>query len=566
MTMVAGSLEKVHPLLIPEILFHLGPLLSTGCLTRAVLVCRTWYSVLTAQLWSTISVGSSPGGNGHLYKQEHLDALQQNLHFIRTLEIVLEQVGLYRARRKAQASKFVEEKLKSMLIQCQGLIRLKTNVLYEELFTTIDRNRETVVHFGFTSDISLYQTSQPLVPRLWHVLSDDTDARRLHHLRHLELKCIHIQPEAGHPALRSAFAKLCQRLETIVCISCFMDDWLVSLPRVMDKSHEKSDLPPWNLKQVKFGLAGKRSQLHIRFFKQCPFLEELTWQSSFLQAPDSEFLEFLARSRLKFLSVNCIDLSDNSLAKLVEHFPSSFTTLKFDTRSRHVQFDSHSITAAVSGTSSNLSLLSSYQDTVALPNTLSQQLLSSCVNLVHLDAKLCVDATDLLTGRWVASQLVRLELTIAGVDNLTSSDGFSRKIIYKQLSRLVSLEELTLTECVDGSSQPKAKHIDFSLRHGMGKLEKLERLRRLDISKLPGLKMGLQEGEWIRDHWPLLEYLDLEHFHKDQSTHDMMVIYLDKNRPKLKLSLSLVDANLKNHIEEMGLVEKCMSWLAEQKH
>ncbi|KAI8359042.1 hypothetical protein B0O80DRAFT_495674 [Mortierella sp. GBAus27b] len=121
-------------------------------------------------------------------------------------------------------------------------------------------------------------------------------------------------------------------------------------------------------------------------------------------------------------------------------------------------------------------------------------------------------ATDLLTAPWVASRLVRLDLFIAGAEKLETdvvSDGTctcgggggdvgtchgGHRIIYEQLSRLVSLEDLSLAEGVNHYAPFDAPWIDFSLHHGMGKLATLERLRRLDIWKLEGLKMGLEEG------------------------------------------------------------------------
>ncbi|KAI8351664.1 hypothetical protein B0O80DRAFT_500036 [Mortierella sp. GBAus27b] len=87
------------------------------------------------------------------------------------------------------------------------------------------------------------------------------------------------------------------------------------------------------------------------------------------------------------------------------------------------------------------------------------------------------------------------------------------RVVYEQLSKLVSLEELVLEE---KPSINRSSWINFSLRDGMGKLATLERLRHLDISRLQGLKMDAdEEGPWICDHWPALETLVAIKFHSD---------------------------------------------------
>jgi hypothetical protein len=148
-------------------------------------------------------------------------------------------------------------------------------------------------------------------------------------------------------------------------------------------------------------------------------------------------------------------------------------------------------------------------------------------------------ATELVTAPWIASRLVQLDLLITGVDKLdrcvysTRTWGGGQSIIYEQLSRLVSLEDLSLAEGVDDTDPLDGPRIDFSLRHGMGKLVTLERLRLLDIRKLEGLKMGLEEGAWICDHWPALERLIVHNFEQDNTIHDNVMTYLHENRPKL---------------------------------
>ncbi|KAG0209743.1 hypothetical protein BGX31_002050 [Mortierella sp. GBA43] len=239
-------------------------------LVEKCMMCKTWEEVLKPQLWNTLCVGARSGGKGYLYKLEHLDTLEQHLHFVRHLEIAFLQSWVSYSIPVAGA-KVVEDRLKTMLVRCQGLIKLKTNVLYEELFQTIERNRETMVRFELTSSDFMWDPNQRLTQSVWKVLSDDDT--RMNRLRHLKLYRIQIRLERGRPALDSPFAKLCQRLETLECTECSMNDWLTSLPTVSPSTVEKDsgkkdDRPPWSLKRVEFGEAGGLFPLQLRFFNQ----------------------------------------------------------------------------------------------------------------------------------------------------------------------------------------------------------------------------------------------------------------------------------------------------------
>jgi hypothetical protein len=208
------------------------------------------------------------------------------------------------------------------------------------------------------------------------------------------------------------------------------------------------------------------------------------------------------------------------------------------------------VAAAAAVSSRGLSLRSLRPCESDLSSTLVQRLLSTCVDFVYFDDGLSVDAVDLLSAPWVMSRLVKLKLTINDVANLrttmnsthggSGSDGLER-VIYEQLSRLVSLEDLTLGEGLTPDLPPgidEGSWIDFSLRQGMGELATLKRLRHLDISRLGGLKMGADEGKWICDHWPVLGHLVVCSFHEEITSHDYLVTYLNENRPRLRITVN----------------------------
>ncbi|KAI8359046.1 hypothetical protein B0O80DRAFT_260424 [Mortierella sp. GBAus27b] len=278
MTLTPSSHERVHPLLLPDILIPLGSLLSIKDLFNAILVCRCWNNVLNPQLWKSVVIDTRHGGQGCLYKQEHLLGPEQHLHFIRSLDVRFWQES---PMKQDPEAKVVEERLKTILKGCQGLAQLTTNVLYEDLFEMLDKNRETITSFRWPSSGSRRRVhDQHFTQRLWDVLSDDTDTGGMKHLKHLSLHWVIIQlPEDGHSTPHSTFAKLCQRLETLELYRSPLTYWPISMSGLpQDKDNGDSSLPMfWNMRKVTFDWLEGDLVPYVRFLSQCPLLEHLTW-------------------------------------------------------------------------------------------------------------------------------------------------------------------------------------------------------------------------------------------------------------------------------------------------
>jgi hypothetical protein len=225
----------------------------------------------------------------------------------------------------------------------------------------------------------------------------------------------------------------------------------------------------------------------------------------------------------------------------MEHLPPTIDMLRLNTQSQSVNMGPSFVAAAAGVSSPGLSLVSVIPGASRLTSASTQQLLSSCANIIRFDDTLSVNARDLLTAPWVMSRLVKLELTIKGVGSLITSSssragsGSGQKfgcdrIIYEQLSRLESLEELVLHEI----PSIETSLITFSLSHGMEELETLVHLRCLDISQLQGLEMDLAEGRWICNHWPALEHFVICP-QEDDNSHKRLTSCLCRNRSELKV-------------------------------
>ncbi|KAI8353183.1 hypothetical protein B0O80DRAFT_499251 [Mortierella sp. GBAus27b] len=542
MTTTHSSYENNNPFLLPEMLHLLYPLLSTEDLLKAITICKYWNIFFIPRIWQTLNVGANHRGRAHIHTLDHLDGLEKNIHFVRHLDIAIKGSSTI-PRVSGSEAEQAEERLKVILVQCRGLTQLNTDSVYEELFEVLANNRGSIVSFKLNSAAD----DQDML-RLWHVLGDDTDARCMGNLKHLALKRIEIPGDGGDPAHHLAFVKLCRRLETLDCYGCPMRNWTAPVLPIHTEGENENNgddthRMPWALKQVKLTNVLDMISVDVPFLKRCTCLEQLTWSSLLDQRLHPDFLQFLIQSRLKFLSVNGLFLPDESLARLIEHLPSTIAELRFNTRGQSVNMGPRSVAAAAAVTSPSLSLISIAPGTSKLTSAVTQQLLSSCNSIVRLDDALTVDAVDLLTAPWVMSRLVKLELTINNVAGLrtassnhtgsgSNQNGRFDRTIYGQLSKLVSLEDLVLIET--SSIGTKNSWIKFTLSHGMGELGTLVHLRRLDIGRLQGLKMGADEGRWICQHWPALENLVVVP-QKDVIPYKRLISYLRRNRPGLKI-------------------------------
>ncbi|KAG0203723.1 hypothetical protein BGX31_003308, partial [Mortierella sp. GBA43] len=482
--------------------------------------CKCWYSVFTPKLWHTVRVDAKHKGKGRIHESSHLDGLEKHIQCVRSLDVAMKRSSTMRRDK--------EERLKAILVQSRELTHLNTDSVSEALFEALANNRRTIVSFQLSS-----ASNDQYMLRLWHVLSDDTDAHFMGNLRSLTLTRVEIPGNGGDPVPHLAFVKLCRRLETLDCHSCRMRSWTATV------SEDDAQQTPWALKQVKLASVLDMTSVSAFFLKRCTSLEELYWSSCLDQDLDPAFLQFLIQSRLKFLSLHGLSLPDDSLAELMENLPPTIDTLRLNTQSQSVNMGPRFVAAAAAVTSPSLSLVSAVPGASKLTSAPTQRLLSSCANIIRLDDTLSVDAVDLLTAPWVMSRLAKLELTINDVAGLRTApsthigSGSSQNdrfdsIIYEQLSRLASLEDLVLVE----TSGIETSWITFSLSHGMGVLATLVHLRRLDIHRLQGLKMGLAEGRWICHHWPALEHLEICS-QKDKLSQNRMKSCLHRNRPGL---------------------------------
>ncbi|KAF9366289.1 hypothetical protein BGX34_004475 [Mortierella sp. NVP85] len=115
---------------------------------------------------------------------------------------------------------------------------------------------------------------------------------------------------------------------------------------------------------------------------------------------------------------------------------------------------------------------------------------------------------------WVCLELEELKLTFADGRSASAEEpllsqqeqqvtqGIRR--IYEQIGRLEKLKKLTIGWCSTDRFAESA-NLNMSLQSGMGHMEKLKMLSMLDINYIPKVNIGMEETQWMLDHWPMLK-------------------------------------------------------------
>ncbi|KAI8600158.1 hypothetical protein EDD21DRAFT_354811 [Dissophora ornata] len=343
-----------------------------------------------------------------------------------------------------------------------------------------------------------------------------------------------------NPSQGEAFAKMCERLETMHLISCTLGDW---------PSFEQGQGRFSKMKQLEFMSVNDMSA-QLQMISQCPVLEDLLWwpqSDSSFQTQDFVHHLCLTRSTscLKRLNLEGCEMPDADSAAIIAQLPASCNHLTF--HGSHFGLLSIRALAAKTPQQPDFSL-TLIED---IPSHHAHDLLSRCPNLQYLLPSCRVIATDLLNAPWIASRLVKLELTLSFVDDLPPELGHS--VIYEQLSQLVSLQELCLNEVPRVLSArwfgqeieiPEGLlgyifggSFDFSLENGMGVLASLSQLRRLDLRSLQVLRIGQPEALWMDTHWPALKSLYVRGFHHDSRQQREVLEFLGKRRPELDITI-----------------------------
>ncbi|KAG9063470.1 hypothetical protein KI688_004354 [Linnemannia hyalina] len=488
--------ERINACMLPDVIHLSGLHLSRPNLLTSLRVCSLWHNVLEPLLWQTLTLQNQPCN--HIPRQPTPTLCLRNRHHIRHLV----QTG---------TNSLLKFLAFSTTPQPLRLTSIRVSLLSPEILMITQQNADTLTSFSCRSNRLRRGEADQEAQALWH--------RQLFMVLEMvpHLTDLAIGPAVLIDPPTTVFSKVAHSLKRLE-----LDRVKVADRSWYDESTQSaqafSTLDPFpNLETlVMLELIRKAPKLKTLTWKRGTQLLVQAWLSSALPPPTSLTTLDVAHSHIEdgdmahiltmvpgltSLNVKSSPFGPQSCAQLLEHHAPNITMLEVS--------DCHQVTSTMVMTllSSMPSLLRFSANRIdagdiARPflHTLLGETLSSLAVPSHRQPSLSLGDRP-----WACLGLVELDISIVRLcSSEYPSPAQTRCLIYEQLSRLKSLEVLSLGETDGSTLRPGNEWLDMTLAHDLDKLSSLKRLRILDIRNLE-TKMGDAEVDWMAHEWSRLE-------------------------------------------------------------
>ncbi|KAI8594644.1 hypothetical protein EDD21DRAFT_421478 [Dissophora ornata] len=552
---------KQHPLLLPEILRLIMPLLARRDILSGVLVCSTWNRTFNALLWKTVSLAQrwqiekdpslSPSAellhrNALHIRQlscrdlyianqlipgccwlEKLDAGCVGPQIVTLLKQSSKSLKWVSLKRDSfndgvvSADEMVEplascEKLETLMLQDFTIQQHETPTSAAASAFSSSNNSTSHGDGGGNggSENTTPTVVQNVIQRFYQAIKN---------LHHLELHNQSVM-EPPTPILTIPM----EQSFTPLTFDNFITHSSLSLPSPYASPHFVPSLP--NLRTLRLFRSRMNLLDQVRLLHHCPNLITLTWHVR----GTTHLIEDLSLDlHVMFLNLRALDMSwssllDADIASVLRRTPQ---LSKLNLQRTNVGLLSLAVITGQAG------LEGAAQGFVGDDNNLEggegqASLLGMREHLLELDIRNCsqipsqqilnilktfkrlkdfksslIEARDIVDSAhedWACLDLERLHINIIEVPmlrtSLSSGEEEQRQIL-KQLGRLTKLETLVLFEGVLSSGvRVTTQSLDLSLASGLDELRTLGKLRVFNVGKLMH-SMGQAEYEWIAKHW-----------------------------------------------------------------
>ena len=524
-----SQLRSTHAALhVPEILVSIGHHLPREDFLRAVLVCKSWHTILVPLLWHTLTIPH----HWRLKMMEHNDTFigfpdpsifKAYAHLVRSLNC--NNIDYHLHYLVPGCNQLTELEVVDLSMGTLPLLKLNTATLTSIKFKREHDELLRMKPFGILEFLKAMNEC-PFLDQLW--LEDfeverppidkrshrgsATQRRRTQHAA--EGGEIFRSPEDLAASI-TVFYEIVQRLSRL------------------DLVRNVILTPPPSRSQVFYRLRrlallgctmSYRDQLQL--VSQCQYLTHLRLEFK----RDSEHLDPEELALIE-LDVNCprithLDLSwstlqDQEIATLLRYIPRliSFRAQRTNVGEKTIQLLT-GIHSKVKDQLWELDLV----DARIMQSPWIQQLLCSCSGLrrfraTEMNAREIVNAavTRALadpvpgstessssslssSGSWVCLQLQELQLSISGIPPRSSFQ--DHILVYDQLSKLTQLQILSLGgNCM--STWFRMQTLRLSLQNGFDQLSTLKELRMFNFSYMDH-DLGMAEVEFMMEHWKKL--------------------------------------------------------------
>ncbi|KAF9185749.1 hypothetical protein BGZ51_002092 [Haplosporangium sp. Z 767] len=448
---------SLNPLHLPEIVAHLGYFLKPKDLLNALLVNRTWHTLLEPFLWIVIRLHSKWVSTKLRARTMSGEALRRNAHLIRHLT--------------CPDSQFINY----LIPRCCNLQELELSTMEPTVIPLLNQNANSLKSLKRTAWFSHLNGGEVAKLDFFTAIASLTQLRELH-LEHLEVPAREL----------TMFLKTCAQLTTLHLRVC------------------KWTIPESQLDVVKFEHIQTMTLFknfhtpmqELKFFTRCPNLRSLEWwvlgKFNEDERPRIHELMSSCTRNLHTFAIHATTLDDNDLATCINALP-----VLPNLNLRGTRLGKYTVQAILGRISSLVELdLSGCQ---CLPRGFLQQILTSCPNLESFAADYYNIKLPLSTP-WACTRLRTLHLSIVNfIKEAITTEEYNW--IYGQLAALTDLKILKMGEAFLPSLAPISV-MELSLAKGFDQLRTLTNLEGLWVGHMyKGL--GTAETTWIKEHLPL---------------------------------------------------------------
>ncbi|KAF9166936.1 hypothetical protein BGX21_005996 [Mortierella sp. AD011] len=449
-----------NPLLLPEILLHLGYFLTGSDLINAILVNRTWHSILQRYVWFSVDLPTEWAIERMPESCPSRESIRYNCHFIRKL--VCPDLSM----------------VDCLVPGCTNLIELDIKIVTMGIVSLLSQNANSLKSLKRIATVHQPARDVGLRSRLFTVVALLTRLEDLW-LERLEVHSV----DEGYN-----FLVICQRLSSLR-LSTFI--W--NLPYL--SLYEFTGIQ-W-LTLIKNKMAPMQE---LEFVSRCTNVRFFRWQTTnSLPEGQAPRVQSLLNSRLRYLRTLAIpytSLSDADIAVIITSLPALVNL--------HAEASQFGIltTRAIVNSKRGIQELD-IRSCEATTSEMIQEILSTCEDLETFGAGI-FDMKDLARGPWVCERLSKLHISIMTTSTTDEAKSAEHERMYGQLAYLTKLEVLDLGDS-KRAHRGTYDWFNLTLSSGLWRLKTLHKLESLTVHEV----LGKEEQEWICDNFPNVEILTL---------------------------------------------------------
>ncbi|KAF9356325.1 hypothetical protein BGX26_005430 [Mortierella sp. AD094] len=445
-----------NPLLLPEILLHLGCFLTGNNLTNSILVNRTWHSVLQRYVWFSVNLPTEWAIERMPNFCPSREGIRHNCHFIRKL--VCPDLSL----------------VDCLVPGCTNLIELEIKIVTRGIASLLSQNANSLKSLKRIATVHQPQRDVGLRSKLFTVIASLT------RLEDLWMERLEVPLDEGHD-----FLVACQRL-----FSLQLSTFIWNLPDL--SSYEFPGIQQLTLIKNKM-----TPMQELEFVAQCPNVRFFRWQttSSLLegQAPKVQSLLSSRLIYLRTLAIQYAALSDADIAAIITSLPALVNL--------HAKASQFGISAAQAIVNSKRGIQElDIRSCEATTPEMIQEMLSTCEDLETFGADI-FDMKDLARGPWVCGRLFKLHISIMTTSTIAEVKSAEHERMFDQLAHLTQLEVLDLGDA-KRAGRGSYDWIDLTLSSGLWRLKALRNLEFFTVHQV----LGKEEQEWICENMPNVEF------------------------------------------------------------